>query len=40
MPVAQMDAAEFDKIIATNLSALQYQLYAFHDLLRASDAGG
>ena len=39
MPVAQMDAAEFDKIIATNLSALQYQLYAFHDLLRASDAG-
>ena len=39
MPVAQMEAAEFDKIIATNLSALQYQLYAFHDLLRASDAG-
>ena len=39
MPVAQMDAAEFDKIIATNLSALQYQLYAVHDLLRASDAG-
>ena len=34
-----MEAAEFDKIIATNLSALQYQLYAFHDLLRASDAG-
>ena len=39
MPVAQMEAGEFEKIIATNLHALQYQLYAFHDLLRASDAG-
>lgn len=39
MPIAQMEAQEFEKIIATNLHALQYQLYAFHDLLRASEAG-
>ena len=39
MPIAQMEAKEFEKIVATNFHALQYQLYAFHDLLRASDAG-
>ncbi|MEC8153863.1 MAG: SDR family oxidoreductase, partial [Pseudomonadota bacterium] len=39
MPVSQMEPAEFDRVMATNFNALQYQLYAFHDLLRASDAG-
>jgi len=39
MPVSQMPAAEFEKIMATNLHALQYQLFAFNDLLLASDAG-
>ena len=39
MPVSQMEPAEFDRVMTTNFNALQYQLYAFHDLLRASDAG-
>ena len=39
MPVSQMEPTEFEQVMATNLHALQYQLYAFHDLLRASDAG-
>ena len=40
MPVSQMEPAEFDRVMATNFNALQYQLYAFHDLLRASMPGG
>ena len=32
MPVSQMEPAEFDRVMATNFNALQYQLYAFHSL--------